>query len=236
MTATEVERRLLTAGEPDEEAFIPPTDAFTSDFLKDNALMKIGSAIIRARFPLLERNKRPGYEMRCQIEYLWKSKGGASAGNLVLGKCVKVSGLSRYFSGGADYVIWLAADHARSLKLNNWQLEALLYHELCHIDLDDDDETGEPSATRTVGHDAELFYGEIAHYGLWRRSLEPLAAAMQIALPFLATEGEMSEAPEPAQDAPEGRSLPHPYAASDLRPGCMWCRQPVDGDVHKAGD
>lgn len=238
MVATEVKRQLITAGEPDEEAFVPPADAFVSEYLHDSHLANVGAALIRRRFPHLERNRRPGYEMRCKIDYLWREKGGTSAGNLVLGKCVKVSGLARYFSGGSDYVVWLAADHARALRLNKWQLEALLYHELSHIDLDDDDETGEPTAVRTRGHDAEIFYDELAYYGVWRRSLEPLVSSMQVALPFLFTVGDEPAAEEPGPvmqdgDAEPKRLVPHAYRASDLRPGCMFCQQPSDAEVHQ---
>jgi len=110
------------------------------------------------------------------IEYRWKRKGGTTNGKATLGKCEKPGGLLRHFSK-TDYVVWLAADNCRYLGLANWQLEALLAHELMHVGLDSDTDK------RIVApHDWEGFSAEIEIYGLWQADLEAMGRAVQLKL------------------------------------------------------
>ena len=114
-----------------------------------------------------------------RITYLWKREGGKSGGKLTLGKCKAVSGLERYWSE-SDFVIWLAADHAQTFNLDQRQIEALIFHELMHADIDD--ETARP---KVRPHDVEAFVPEIERYGLWTSDLKDAGDAMrQAALPM----------------------------------------------------
>src|SRR5690348_3088656 len=78
---------------------------------------------------------------QASVDYLWRGKGSTRGGRLVLGKTQRPSGLLKLYSK-ADFVVILAADHCRNQKLDEDQLEALLFHELLHISSDDE---GEPT-------------------------------------------------------------------------------------------
>ncbi len=117
-----------------------------------------------------------------QVHVLWKQKGGASSGRPILGKCVKTSGALRFYSQ-QHFLIWLAADHVRQAEFDDHQIEALLFHEMLHID---EKETPEGETLPAIrGHDAELFTREIEEYGIWEPSMGPLAKAFkQLTLPI----------------------------------------------------
>lgn len=101
-----------------------------------------------------------------EVCFLWRAKGGASGGVATLGKTTKASGLVRYF-GEQDLVVWLAADHCRDLALSRRQIEALLWHELSHPQLD-------PESGQLIirGHEFSGFLSELEEYGPWMADLE----------------------------------------------------------------
>lgn len=107
-----------------------------------------------------------GYE----IAYLWKALGGRSGGRAKLGACHLASGLVKHFSQ-VDWIIWIAADYA--VHLTPYQIEALVYHELLHCDVDIH---GDPAIQ---GHDIEAFTMEVLNYGVWKGDLFTLAAAFR---------------------------------------------------------
>ena len=102
--------------------------------------------------------------------FLWKDKGGTSAGKMKLGACQKPSGLLSFFSG-TDFVIWIALDNCKALRLTNRQMEALVYHELLHTDAEEDEDTGE-EILGLRAHDFEGFNEELKHYGPWSADLQ----------------------------------------------------------------
>lgn len=177
-------RRLITggnpaapAGPPNEEDFVPRAwlDAFPyrtpddddaphDDYLPAPEVATIAHALIgehRALFKHLDE---------VEIDFRWKRRGGSSAGKVTLGKCIKVSGLTKVYTT-ATWTIWLAADHC--LTLDAYQLEALIFHELLHAE---EDEDGKPTI---APHDFEGFGKEIEHYGLWKRDLVLAGRAVQ---------------------------------------------------------
>ncbi len=111
-----------------------------------------------------------------QIQYLWRRKGPYSNHRPVFGRCVKASGLLRYF-GRSDFVIWLAADHIRNYGLTGRQLEALLFHELMHVGLVSDQQGNVRPALRP--HQWEGWAEEIRRYGLWWEPLERIGEAVR---------------------------------------------------------
>lgn len=122
--------------------------------------------------------KHPRFRVLADLEilYRWKRSGGKSTRSKKLGACAKISGLF-HFETRADFVIWLAADHCRSLELTRHQVEALLVHELCHIGADEKGKLG------TIGHDVEEFGFVVEHYGLWKRDvLDFVKATRQLTL------------------------------------------------------
>lgn len=150
--------------------FLPPAkdDFGGKDFLECEALD--GLAV-----ELIERFEELRFIEEYRLQVLWKRQGGSRGGRSRLGKCNKPSGLSLFYSE-KDWVIWLAADHAVSYRLNVRQIEALVYHEMLHCAIETDD-AGVVKAT-TVGHDLEVFNKEIERYGLCREDLETTAQAM----------------------------------------------------------
>lgn len=107
---------------------------------------------------MLRRTKRLP---NVKLDVLWKRKGGKSQGIPTLSKAVlTVSGLAGYYTA-ADAVIWLAADHIRERAYSPTQIEAILYHELCHLTID---EEGTPALRP---HDFAGFLAELEHYGCW---------------------------------------------------------------------
>lgn len=166
---------VATASAPFDLPTVPSDAVFADrnvDFLPAGELDDIGRALCRARKTLQITDE-------IKIEYLYKRKGGVSGGKAVFGKCVKTSGLVKHFASDArrspvDYVIWIAADAVRDTRMTNWQLEALVYHELLHIAVEVGD-NDEPKLT-TQGHDWEGFNAEIDAYGLWWQDLQAMGS------------------------------------------------------------
>jgi hypothetical protein len=112
---------------------------------------------------------------RQSVIYLWKRKGGTYQGQGVMGKCVKMSGLGKYFSE-AIWVVWLAADHLVDLEITRRQVEALLHHELLHAGESEPDDDG---TTKPVveGHDFDGFGLNVQRFGTWFAPLQLAAKA-----------------------------------------------------------
>jgi hypothetical protein len=150
-------KELITGGNPDEEIAIPGLKQFEeSGFFEDEYLVNVGAALIEKRFEYLND---------FEIRFLWKSEGGSSGGKSVLGKCTRPRGLLAKYSK-ADFIIWAAADHCRLLGITRYQLEALLFHELCHAGRSAKEEP------ILIPHDFDGFCAEVERYGAWRHDLE----------------------------------------------------------------
>lgn len=168
------DRHLVTGGDPDEPAVVPIAALFgDDDYLEASTVAKIGAALIQA-YP-----EELGHLTTADIAYVWKAKGTKKCGVPVLGTCQRPGGLTRHFAA-VDFVVTIMADHCREMQMTRWQLEALTFHELLHADVDGD--TGKPAVK---GHDTEMFFDEIKHYGLWKSDLrEARVAFEQVPLPI----------------------------------------------------
>lgn len=164
---------------------IPTDEQFDNDdFKRAPELYLLARALIRddTQFAFLR-------DWSEQIVCLWKRKGGTSGGKDVLGKCQQLSGAARHFAG-KRYLIWLGADTCRKARLTKTQLEALVYHELCHLAPGDiDEETGEEQAPKVVGHEFEGFTAELERYGAWYEELAVAQAAFEELPLFRGLEG-----------------------------------------------
>lgn len=117
--------------------------------------------------------------------YLWKAKGGQSGGKVTLGKCTKTPPLVKTYEH-STFTIWLAHDHCKEFNLTDDQMEALLYHELCHAVIEEveNEETGDVKFKPVIlGHDLEMFLSEVEEYGLWRADLIQAHSVFQQELP-----------------------------------------------------
>jgi hypothetical protein len=166
--------RRSRARDPDAKAAIPGGHRFQGrdgrqkDFTEGRDIQDIADALI-------EHRECFGFLGDVLIRYRWRRKAQVKAGRMTLGFCQKLSGQLKDEMGGGEFQIVLNAENCRDLGLTNWQLEALVAHELMHIaPPDPDDPESEPSL---VGHDAELFAAEIDQYGLWKLDLRKVAPA-----------------------------------------------------------
>lgn len=110
------------------------------------------------------------------VIFLWKKEGGAQHDRARLGQCQKAGGLVKYFAE-APWVIWLAADHCETHQLTRQQVEAAMFHELLHAG-EAEDKEGNKKA-KLIGHDAEMFCGEVKRYGAWKSDLRQAARAFE---------------------------------------------------------
>lgn len=112
-----------------------------------------------------------------KVVYLWAKTGGKRDGKQVWGKCQKPSGLLKHFAGCA-FVVMLSADHLTAAQASRKKIEAVLYHEHCHMAVNQD---GDPI---TVGHDWTGFNDELLAYGAWEADLRMMVqVAHQVPMP-----------------------------------------------------
>lgn len=138
-------------------------------YLEDDALSRFGSEMIASYPDLAEAD---GF----RIVFRWRDEGPEKDGHVTAGQCQKLSDLLCHATG-VHFVIWLAADLARTWRPE--QIAAALYHELRHVAVDP---TGTPKMRR---HDAECFVGEVRQFGPWRQELRDLADTFeQLRLPL----------------------------------------------------
>lgn len=145
------------------------------DYLSDAGLDGLLSELV-GRYPRLGVIEEHGIN----VSVLWKRKGGKKQGCPTFAKCQKPSGLLAHFCT-SDFVIWLAADHIKEAEYTSAQVEKLLYHEARHIgwdegDPEDPDAVGKPAI---VGHDIELFLGEVEDTGAWEHFRQALGRDFQ---------------------------------------------------------
>lgn len=139
-----------------------------------------------------------------EIRVLWKAEG---SGQELAGKCRVLTGELAYFVG-ADWLIWLAADICREEEWDDDQVEALLYHQLCHCRVKEVKQDGEKVLVPAIRkHEIEMFLGEVERYGIWRRDYIKAKKTFETApLP-----GFDAQEPRPARPRSSGRS------AKDMR-------------------
>ena len=129
------------------------------------------------------------------IKYVFRDPAAKSKGSLVYGKARKVTGLSAFLVGleHADrvetgelvefFVIEVA--HEPWQSLTDRQKQALVDHELCHLDVELTDKGETKLVTR--GHDLEEFNEVVKRHGLWRPTVvefAEVAKSAQLAFPI----------------------------------------------------
>lgn len=142
---------------------VPGQDAFeaSAEFATADDLRAMATSIYE------KHPSQFGIAAQVHILFRWKKVGDGK-----LGKCPKTSGALKYETG-ADFYLWLAADHVREKQMTYFQVEALLAHELCHVGMDIKGNV----ASRE--HDVEEFTFVVEHYGLWRNDLLPFGKAIR---------------------------------------------------------
>jgi hypothetical protein len=149
---------------PQDPYPVPCEDTFKDD--KGETRDFIGGADLQACANRLiaKHSTRFGFLQSFTVAFRWRAKGGKTKGKATLGRCQKTAGLLKNFSG-ADFIIWAAADHCRDAHMTFKDMEALVFHELCHTGATEDFEP------RVEPHDFEGFVFELQEYGAWTRDL-----------------------------------------------------------------
>lgn len=128
------------------------------------------------------RDLNHGDTHEARIAMAWRLRTKADKdGNIVLGKCVKVSDLYREYAD-YDFIIVLNKDFYDDLEVTKEQRMALIDHEMMHCAPTYNDETGEHEVDergrylfRLRGHDFEDFNDIIQRHGIWKRDLTRVA-------------------------------------------------------------
>ena len=149
---------------PDDDEF----EGFNSGFIDAPKIADIARRLIKAcgdQFAHLNG---------VSIAYAWKRRGGASKGRVKFGEIQKVSGVASFLADEQyQFLVWLGADNVRENEFTERQVEALVFHELCHTAFDD-----EKDEVILVGHEFEGFRDELQRYGLWNKGVENFARAV----------------------------------------------------------
>jgi hypothetical protein len=117
---------------------------------------------------------------KIRIEYLFRSEAERGKGKLTLGKARKVTGMNALLAtpdlvADPEATSEHAAFFAMEIAHDTWELmnmrqrEALIHHELCHFQLDLDEEGN--VALWIKPHDVEVFASEVRKYGPWKMDL-----------------------------------------------------------------
>jgi hypothetical protein len=142
---------------------LPRPDDFLAEFLEDDALNRLVGKIIShyADFDVLTE---------LNIRTLWQKDAGTEDGRIKLGGSVKQNNLTRYLAK-VDWVIFVNLKAAEYYEFTNLQMEALLFHEISHIDVEEQDDG--TLKLKKLPHDASFFTSEIQTYGAWSMHLLP---------------------------------------------------------------
>lgn len=146
------------------------------DFLEAPAVADLGDELIRRHEELRDLAE-------FEIAYLWKKKGGSPKGRPRWGYAQRLSGVAAHYAS-CELLVVIAADHLWALAEFGQpvNLEALVYHELKHFRVEEDEDGGREVVLR--GHEVEMFYDEVRRYGLWKSDLVAASRTFkQLALP-----------------------------------------------------
>lgn len=164
---------LATAGvEPGDEFPVPADIAFNDADGRSTAFLDAPTLKAIAERLIAQNDSTFEHVGRLTIRYLWKKKGGTTDGKPVWGFAARPGPLLQHFVK-TDFLVVLPADHLRAGKATWLQVEALIYHQLCHVRVNDE---GRPAI---AAHDFEGFTAEVGRYGLWQGSLRAMARAVQ---------------------------------------------------------
>lgn len=135
----------------------PSPKDFIAEFLPDDRLSTLVDALIEHHDAFTSLSD-------LTIRTLWQKDAGKEDGRLKLGSISQQTNMTRYLTG-VDYVIIVSLKAAAQYDLTNWQMEALLFHQLMHIEAEEGDD-GEIKLKKRP-HDIGLFNAEIINYGAW---------------------------------------------------------------------
>jgi hypothetical protein len=216
------------AADFDDLPFVPRSEWIPSDGAFMNDRHKAAPELANLAEKLIHEHGFFEDLVNCRIDYKWRRKGTNSKGKRAIGKLERVSGIwSAYVP--YNFVVWLAADTARLANFTDRQVEAALFHQLCHVGQD-----AKGNWIR-VGHDFEGFGTEVRHYGPWTEDLKIGSQAFTVAVQLgldLDADDDDEEDDEDDRIGMEGDGAFDPEQAdlSDLPDGDEASEEAVDDD------
>jgi predicted metallopeptidase len=114
------------------------------------------------------------YLRDCRFTFLFRNNGWDSKGRTILGQVRKVSEIDNAIMcsevGLEDIDIVMILNGDKWKDLSTMQREALIAHELCHVEIAD-------KGYGLVPHDVEEFARVVKRYGLWKNDLQQMGDA-----------------------------------------------------------
>lgn len=116
---------------------------------------------------LIQENHPALFESEAKIVLVFQEFNPDKFGRLVWGKCQKATKL---LAALTDYAFAISLNAEVWGRITEKQREALLDHELCHANAEEDDDGGWKFSLRR--HDLEEFQAIVERHGLWRGDVE----------------------------------------------------------------
>ena len=161
--------RTLAADLVSDEAFpLPDIEEFYGEFLPDESLDALLAAI-RGHFHAFDRFRG------LNIKIFWQNDAGKEEGRIKIGSSSKQNSITRYLAN-VDWVIFVNHKAAAQYGLTNWQMEACVFHQLMHIEVEHE---GDAIKLKTHPHDIGLFHAEVINYGAWYFDLKNTARSFE---------------------------------------------------------
>lgn len=167
----------------------------------------------------LKRYRKDLVEEKCQIALAWRyGLKPNKDGQLVLGRCRKVSDLDKQFAG---FDLFIILNNEAWKRLNESQRRALMHHELCHagVSTDANGNVKKDSRERTMfrirKHDIEEFGIVVAEHGCYKSDLADfvLAAVNSKAPPQPDLPGLIEPSENGTAETTAGDAVPAPVAS-----------------------
>lgn len=103
------------------------------------------------------------------VDFVWKRKGGKDRGKPRYCIVKRQDDVAK-FHGGKTWLVALSADHCREMSWNEVSTRGQMYFALAQIGFDYNEQT-EETTPKLNPPDLVMFWGELQHYGPWRREL-----------------------------------------------------------------
>lgn len=187
-TALEPYEGTPDADEPKRFPIPGPSRFGGMEFLEAPELAEVGTRLIASAEHYLN-HLRPS---QVKIGYYWKAKGGKKGGRATLGKTSKLAGFTDYLSDH-EFTVFISADNCLAANLTERQMDALVYHELSHIQYVTTDEDMLEGGLKIVGHDLEEFHAVLRLYGDWEPALTEAKDILQGRMDLRADDAEDEE-------------------------------------------
>ncbi len=120
-------------------------------------------------YRILQKHRPEIEHFNSNIIVIWKDVAEASGGKMTLAKIGKVSERDKaIYETLADFILQISSNTWQTLKED--QREAIIYHELLHIDINAKDGT-----FILRKHDVEEFSNVVEHYGFYKSDVQEFA-------------------------------------------------------------